>query len=158
MDSAFRTSIVLGVENLEHPRLFGCHIARVVPPLVRIVGHVGDFVDCCVLAIGRVLCSGIVLKVLGHIAVLSSAWWWKVGNNSAEIILIDGSEVAEGKRILLYCFVERLPYVHDSPAFLDFLFRFFLRKIEEQNLLSATIRLVDMDESLRSQLANQIKG
>lgn len=148
MNSAFRTSVVLGVENFEHPSFFGRHVAGVVPLLIGVMSHVRDFVDCCVVTIGRVFRSGVVLEVLGNIAVLSSTWWWKIGNNSAEIILIDRAEVAEGERILLDWFVEWLPHVHDSPALLDFLLCLFLGKVEEQDLLRTTIRLVDMNKSL----------
>ncbi len=141
-------AVVLRVEDLEDPRLLRRHVARVVPPLVGVVRHVGHLVHRRPLPVGRVLGAGLVPKVLGHVAVLAGAGRGEVGDDGAEVVLVDGTEVAQGQRVLQHGLLNGRPHVHDAPAPLHPPLGLLFRKVEKHDLFGAAIGLVHVDKSL----------
>lgn len=90
----------------------------------------------------------LVLEISRDFAILTSLGGWEVCDNCAEIVLVDSAVVAEGEGVALYVVDDRLPDVHDSPAFLHTTVGFFFGEVQIENLFCATVGLVDVDKAL----------
>ena len=88
MYCASRTPILLGVEDLENPGLFWRHVASIVPLLLWVVCQVRHFVSRSGLTVEVVLVSLLEFLIFRYIAVLTCTWWWQVGDDGAQVLLI----------------------------------------------------------------------